>query len=141
MIFDDVAAFTRSGLIVLGYDEDDLPVLDPGPATELILQKLTPSWMAFLTVGGGAASSVEGAFDRPFLSVRAIGKQGDYKGSEKFAQDLDAIFLSASGNTLVGEAPTLGISRTGGPPALLQRDSGDRYHWICSYIVETQTGR
>lgn len=138
MRYDDVKAWAQAGLTEIGAPYDtDMPVFDMGPFTVARRQKLSPQAMVFLLLGAGAGYAHEGLFDQPFLTVRVIGRQGDFTYAEKLAYDLDTVF-DVPGNTLVGTAKTLFIVRTGGAPQLVDLDDGDRYHFQCTYIAEAQ---
>lgn len=138
MRYDDVKAWAQAGLTEIGAPYDaDMPVFDMGPFTVARRQKLSPQAMVFLLLGAGAGYAHEGLFDNPFLTVRVIGRQGDFPYAEKLAYDLDTVF-DVPGNTLVGTAKTLFIVRTGGAPQLVDLDDGDRYHFQCTYIAEAQ---
>lgn len=145
MRYSDVQQFVAAQLTaVFEYGVNPskpLPVFSPGPAADQIVQKAGPNALVFLTVGGGSAQGTEGLFDKPFIAVRAIGKQMDYDSAECLASDVDAILLSVSGNSLVGNANVLYVVRSGGGPLLLQQDAANRYHFSCSYIVETQAAQ
>jgi hypothetical protein len=138
MRYSDIKSFTSDGLTALGYNP--LPVFNPGPPSAETLQKRSPNAMVFLTVGSGAGLESEQLFDRPFIIVRALSKQGDYDYGEKLADDIDKMFLKINSNAIIGTAKVLWISRTGAGPTVVERDSADRYHWQCVYITSTQTG-
>jgi hypothetical protein len=114
------------------------PAVAPGPASDEMMQKISPDEIVFMTVGGGAASTVEGLFDNPFITVRTIGAQNDYQSAEDLAWYMDKGLLAIPDNGYMGEARIKPVARTGGVPALLSQDNASRYHFICSYIVETQ---
>ena len=133
MRYKDVELFLRP---IVGYATN---IVSPGPSTEAALQKLSPQAMVFATVGGGAGLTSEQNFDRPFITVRTIGKQGDYDSAEALAFAIDAAFLALDHNGLVGTAKVLYVTRTGGAPSLIDHDSADRYHFQCTYIAETRT--
>jgi hypothetical protein len=115
-----------------------IPALSPGPASDEIVQKISPDEIVFLTVGGGAASTIEGLFDNPFLTLRAVGQQEDYQSAEDLAWYMDSGLLAIPDNGFMGNARIKPVVRTGGVPALLSQDNAGRYHFTCSYIVETQ---
>lgn len=144
MNFSDVETFVHDGYVALGYDANSatFPVLDPGPATDANLQKLSPGRVIFLTLGGGAGVTSEDLFDRPFITCRVIGDQGDYADAETLAQQLDHMFLAVNqvANRQIGTARVLYVARAGGGPVLLEKDSADRYHFTVTYITETGTG-
>lgn len=116
------------------------PLIDPGPATDPLRQELSPDDMVFLTLGGGSGLHLEYGFDRPFITVRTLGKQHDYAGAEELALDVDDYLLSFDGSSMIGETYLLFITRTGGRPELAQHDVADRYHFACSYIADSESG-
>lgn len=130
MRYSDVESFLRP---IVG----DAPI-HPGPSTEAALQKLSSQAIVFATVGGGAGLATEGLFDKPFITIRAIGKQGDYDSAETLAKDIDAAFRALDHNGEVGEAKVLYVTRTGGGPTMIDHDNADRYHFQCTYIAETR---
>ena len=139
--YSDVYTYVNAGLTAKGYGAQggpEMPLIDPGPFTVARLQKRTPGPMLFLVVGNGVGVTQEAVFDRPFITVRAIGRQNDYDYAETLAHDVDAILLAAGGNTLVGATTALYITRTGGSPQLVDFDDGDRYHYQQTYITEVQ---
>lgn len=144
MRYSDISAFVKQGYVDLGYDTAtvDFPLLDPGPPTDPGLQKLSAQRQVFLTLGGGAGLTTEALYDRIFLSTRVFGRQDDYADAENLAAQLDYMLLAAtrSGPATIGTARCLYITRTGGAPQLLLKDTADRYHLSCSYIIETGTG-
>lgn len=144
MRYSDVETFVSAALVDLGYALDDptSPVLNPGPPTTPELLKLSPNRLVFLFLGNGAGLTTEGLYDRVFLSVRTIGRQEDFTDAENLAYQLDNILLTATeaGPIVMGTARVLYVTRTGGAPALLEKDAADRYHFSCSYLIETKTG-
>jgi len=137
MRYSDVESFLQDGLTGLGYKP--LPVFSPGPS-QLVVERKAPGSMVFATFGGGLGPTSEEHFDRPFITIRALGKQRDFTGAETLAWDIDTLLLAVDGNAIVGTAKVLYIVRTGGAPALVDHDSAERYHFQSTYIVETQTG-
>lgn len=138
MIFSDVQGFLTAKLSARGYKP--LPLIDPGPSTDPRLLKLSPNGIVFLSIGDGRGFETEQLFDQPFIRTRTIGPQGDYRYAEKLAMDVDTDLCSVVGNTMVGNALTRFINRTGGAPSLLLRDTSERYHFTCTYITATATG-
>lgn len=139
MRYSDVRDFVSAGLTALGYGTaKELPDFDPGPNTTPALLAKYVSTVVFLTVGNGIGMTTEEIFDQPFITVRVVGVQNDYDFAEQLAYDVDNILLSVDHNTVVGTAPTLRISRSGGPPQLIDFDSGSRYHFQNTYIAETE---
>ena len=138
--YSDVLTYVTNGLTALGYGGEgpDMPAFNPGPPTAQIIMKTTPDALVVLTVGNGIGRDHDGAFDSPFLVVRVVGPQGDYDAAETLALDLDKM-LDVGGNTLIGSARALYITRTGGQPQLIDLDDGDRYHFQTTYIVKVQS--
>lgn len=138
MKFSDVETFVNAGLTTKGYAP--LPMLLPGPATNTDLQGTSPDAMVFLGLGGGPGLDTEHLFDGTFVHVRVIGTQNDYGYAEALAADVDAIFLALDRNGQIGTTGALFVTRTGGPPSLAEKDTADRYHFICDYVAEVQSG-
>lgn len=142
MRYSDVETFVRDGLTALGYGtagHPAMPAFLPGPPTIERLQKSIPNSILFLTLGNGIGlSGGEGQFDRPFITVRVIGNQNDFGYAETLAYDVDNILLAVQGNTSMGSATALYVTRTGGSPQLVDFDSADRYHFQTTYITEAQ---
>jgi hypothetical protein len=146
--YHDVETFTREGLTGLGYGAENpdvaepartMPFLQPGPITSEQLQKMTPQSVLFLQVGNGVGLTTEGLYDKPFITVRAIGMQSNYDSAEKLAFDVDKLFLAdVPGPFLMGGARVLYVTRTGGAPQLVDFDSANRYHFQATYITEAQ---
>lgn len=113
------------------------PMVSPGPASDLLAQKLTPNELVFITVGGGSPQTNEGLFDRPLIEIRVIGKQANYHSAEDLAHYIDNGLLAIDSMGLIGSARVMPIARSGGAPILLMRDDANRYHFTCSYIAET----
>lgn len=136
MIFSDLTTFLAEAL---GESYADVTYA-PGPAASTVQQKRTPGRLVFIAIGNGAGLTAEQLFDQPFITIRAYGKQNNYDDAEALAYAIDRALLSVNSNALVGTAKTLYITRTGGPPVLLEFDVADRYAFQCTYITETQTG-
>lgn len=147
MKYSEIRDFVQSGLASRGYstlnpndgtESRTMPVFDPGPVTIPSLLAKYPTTVVFLTVGNGIGLTVEEIFDQPFITVRVIGLQGNYDYAEQLAYDVDDILLAVDHNTIIGQSLTLRISRTGGPPQLIDFDSGSRYHFQNTYVAETE---
>lgn len=137
--YDDVYTYVKDGLAEKGYGGTGpkMPLFDPGPASVERLQQQSPHAMVFLTLGNGLGPTVEQLFDRPFIIVRVLGLQRNFDSAETLAYDIDKLLLEAGSNTQVGSAAALYITRTGGPPQLIDFDAGDRYHFQTTYLTET----
>lgn len=145
MKFSDVKTYLETELAALRTLSDDakyspVPPINPGPASNAPLQKISSQMIVFATVGAGAGLTMESLFDRPFITIRAIGLQQDYESAETLAQDIDRILLTRRAGGTIGSAKVLYVTRTSGAPALLEQDLANRYHFTCDYITETQTG-
>lgn len=137
MRYRDLETWAKGYFTGLRYNP--MPVFDRGPGTDVILQKaLAAQRVIFFSLGGGGALTTEGLFDTPFITTRCIGKQRDGDDAEQMAIDLDIGLLSFESNRYMGDALVLSINRSGGGPQLLMRGAGDRYHFTCSYVVETK---
>lgn len=132
--YSDVKGFLEAGLTSLDYDA--LPYFSPGPGTDPNIQAEAPDTMVVLTVGSGPGLDSEQIFDQAGIQVRAIGPQQDYDGGEQLAQDIDRLLVAIDHSQNVNNKWTLSVLRTGGPPSMLLKDDGDRYHFTCNYVWE-----
>lgn len=142
MRYADIEAFVTAGYEALEYDQSDpsFPVIDPGPPTNTENLKLSSDRIVFLGLGGGPGLASEELTDRIFISAHVIGQQNDYADAENLAWQLDTMLLQVCSNSVIGNATALYITRTGGSPTLLEKDAAERFHFTCSYLVETGTG-
>lgn len=138
MKYADVVSFLKPKFESAGYEP--LPKFDPGPSTDERVLKVSPGRILFIAVGDGRGFTTEQLYDQKFIRIRVVGPQNNFKQAEEFAYDTDKFLCSVVSNTLVGDALTLFINRTGGAPSLLLRDTSERYHFSCTYITETATG-
>lgn len=139
LTYSDVKTFVSAGLTVKGYgvgSGPEMPMFNPGPPTIAQLQTVTPRALVFLTVGNGIGLAHEGAYDQPFIVVRAIGLQNGYDYAETLAHDLDALLLAVE-TQMVGSTRTLFITRNA-PPQLVDFDASNRYHFQTTYITEVK---
>lgn len=149
--YDDVRLHVTSALQARGYgngnplnpDVDEvvrtMPVIDAGPWAVRTRWKVTPQGLLFLTLGNGLGPAKEGVFDRPFITVRAIGKQDNFEYAETLAYDVDDILFSLDHNHVwPAGGRTLSVTRTGGAPQLVDYDESNRYHFQATYIAEAQ---
>ena len=139
MRYSDVYTYVSAALTAKGYGTPggpEMPLFHPGPFTIERLQSKSPGPMLFLTLGNGVGLTQESLFDRRFITVRVIGAQNNYDYAETLAYDVDNILLAVAGNTTMGTAKVLYVTRTGGAPQLVDFDKGDRYHYQTTYIVE-----
>lgn len=137
LVFEDLRDWTWHQLSA-GLQYTRKPVFDPGPWTDTSLQKIGPNELVFLDIGGGTSRTVEGVFRRVFLNVRVAGRQQSYDSARDLAYDIHRVFLAVDHNTTIGTAKILGITQAGGEPAVISKDTADRYHFNCSYVVEEQ---
>ncbi|MGH3503715.1 MAG: hypothetical protein ACRDQA_22895 [Nocardioidaceae bacterium] len=139
--FVEVRDYVEDGLEALGYEDTTapstrtMPRFDPGPLEIERLRQISPGPTVFLTVGNGGKMQVEGLFDRTFITARVIGPQHDFDGAEQLAIDLDRLLLEVQAGYM-GDSYLLFVNRTGGPPALVSFDAGERYHYQTTYITE-----
>jgi hypothetical protein len=140
LTYENVRGLVQQRLTAAGYSDDAMPAFSPGPASDPGELKTSPDAIVFLTVGGGAGLTKEQTFDRPFISAHVVGPQRDYAAGERLALDVDRALLWLDSSDDVGGSWTLGITRTGGRPALLLKDPAERYHFTASYIAEAETG-
>lgn len=158
LVYADVETFLSGALKTDGYSDalpaqpqaKPLPMFLPGPFSLSSLQDLSPGPIVFATVGNGAGLTLEQTYDQPFITIRSIGKQGDFDGSEAMALDIDRLLLASfPGNGDLGrtEGPggragtrVLYVTRSGGAPQLIDYDSAERYHFQCTYIARSATG-
>lgn len=149
--YADVRDQVSAALTSLGYSNGNpinpdvsevvrtMPVIDPGPFTVHSLWKVSPQGILFLTLGNGVGPVMEGLFDRPFITVRVVGKQQDFDYAETLAYDVDNILMSLPANhTWPHGGRTLFVNRTGGSPQLVDYDESNRYHFQTTYIAEAQ---
>jgi Bacteriophage minor capsid protein len=138
--YEDVRGFISTLLSELGYgtETNPMPVFTPGPGTLGTVLDISPGRLVILTMGAGAGLDMEEVFDRPSVQVRSVGLQMDYNDAETLAQNIDQGLIGAlvNGSQVVNGKYTLRIVRAGGGPALLEKDTGDRYHFVCNYIWE-----
>jgi hypothetical protein len=134
--YNDVKGYLTTALDALDYDP--LPVFDPGPGSDPTVQDLSPNMMVIITLTPGAGLDMEEVFDRPGFQIRSIGPQQDYGAAEKLAQDIDRALVALDQSQSINGKWTLSVVRSGGSPALLLSDDGDRYHFTCNYIWEVQ---
>lgn len=150
LTYRDVETFLSAGLQRLGYSDANpytpggpvksMPVINPGPFSLPTLQKIGPQAIVFATVGNGAGMVLEQLFDQVFITIRVIGRQNDYDGTEALAYDIDRLLLALNGNGTIGSTPVLYVVRTGGAPQLTDRDASDRYSFQTTYITPAATG-
>lgn len=139
MRYSDIKGFVQSALTAKDYGVPGgpaMPLFDPGPVTLAKLRQRSPNAMVFLQVGNGVGLRHEGIIDSPFITVRVVGPQHNYTAAETLAYDVDDILLGVGGNTTIGTAKVLFITRSGGAPMLIDFDAADRYSFQTTYITE-----
>jgi hypothetical protein len=119
-----------------GYAE--APFFAPGPADDDAVDQV-PGAMVVLTLGGGGPLEVSNLYDTPFAQIEAIGAQFDYDGAAKLATDLDRGMLRVDSAVTMGGVRVLAINRQGGAPSPLRRDDGERYHFVCGYVLTVES--
>jgi Bacteriophage minor capsid protein len=134
--YKDVQGYLEIALTNLDYDP--LPLFDPGPGSDLVTQDQTPNTMVIISLTGGPGMDSEEVFDQASIQVRTIGPQQDYDGAEKLAQDIDRALVALDHSQSINGKWVLSVIRTGGAPALLLQDDGDRFHFTCNYVWEVQ---
>ncbi len=132
--YSNLRNYLSTWLDSLGYSP--LPTFNPGPGSDPDAIDVSPGRLVLLSIGSGAGLSVEYAFDRPGIQLRTAGLQGDYSDAETFAYDCDRGFLMIDHSQYVDGVWTTSIVRSGGGPALLEKDSAGRFHFTCNYIAE-----
>jgi hypothetical protein len=137
--YSNVESFVSAGLSALGT-YSPLPVFDPGPTPDLDALDLTGDRLVIISIAPGGGMAVENIIDRVVVQVRSIGAQMDYADAEQLAQDIDHNMLSLDVSQFIDGLWVVSISRVGGGPALLVKDSADRYNFTCSYIWEVEYG-
>ena len=137
MRYADVRDYVTTSLQAKGYGGTKaMPTLDPGPPSIAQLQSRSPNAMLVVTVGNGIGFTTEGLFDRTFITVRAIGLQGDFDYAETLAYDVDSI-LDVPKSGMLGTQRVLSVTRNA-PPQLVDYDSAGRYQFQTTYIAEAQ---
>jgi hypothetical protein len=154
LVYADVEVFLTDGLEAKGYastlpaqpEAKPMPLINPGPVTDAALQNLSPGPIVFATVGNGAGLTLEQTYDQVFITIRAIGPQGDFEAAERLALDIDRLFLAINSNTDFGKTEdragtrVLYVTRSGGGPQLIDYDRSDRYHFQTTYVARSATG-
>lgn len=85
----------------------------------------------FPTAGSGFL--LEQAFEVPAAQLRIRGAQGNYPDAESLANVIDR-GLAAAWPTTIGAKAVQYISRVGGAPAYLLRDTARRSHFTGNYL-------
>lgn len=115
-------------------DNNPNPVpIYPGPDDPRI-----PTWYVLLTPYGGTGPNTEELFDGAGWQVKVVSEQGDYDSGEDLALLIDQYLRFLPSGTYHDEYVT-SFQRSGGRPAALSVDDGDRTHFVCSYIIDVQS--
>lgn len=95
--------------------------------------------MLWLTASPGPGLMIDWQFDGHIVNVRSVGLQDDPDSAEATAFLADELMLSP-GNVLVGSLPALYVTRAGGPPTPIMRDTSRRTHYGCAYVIPVKSG-
>lgn len=93
-----------------------------------------PDRLVIVALTGGPGLSIEGVYDNVSFQIRTRGKQRDDASAEEDAWAIDRMLLEHSVPGTFGPQWVNRISRVGGPPGFLMRDSANRVHLTCSYV-------
>jgi hypothetical protein len=133
----DVVAYLTPKLQARGYNP--LPIFDPGPAVNIDAQDVSPNMLVIIGPGPGGGFDSEMLFDKAPMLIRTVGPQMDYGTAERLAGDIDlALCYDFQVSQHVNGKWWLTVYRSGGAPALILKDEGDRYHFTCNYIFEVE---
>jgi hypothetical protein len=138
--FTDVKTYVEAQFQALGYAETDMPLIDPGPFSDPRVLKRTPGRVLVLTVGGGGGFEVEQLYDETFITARVVGTQNNYDDAQRLMADVDKMLVRLNSPAWLGSTRVLYVTRAGGPPQLIDRDSAERYHFQATYVSPAATG-
>lgn len=116
-------------------DEDDQVNVLIFPGTDL---PDVPGAYILMSSTGGPGFNLDGAFDAKSWQARCVGQQNDYVHAEHLADIIDIAFTSLP-SSKVGGVWVTSIQRVGGAPSPLMEDDAQRTHFVCNYIVDTQS--
>ena len=122
LIGEDVKAF----LVARGITA---PIVTEGDVPEM------PDRVIVIQMTGGPGEAGERTRDNVSFQIRTRGLQRVPGDGETFAREVDDIFLGAVPPLMMGTRRAIRILRFGGPPSYLLRDSGERVHSVCNYLV------
>lgn len=97
------------------------------------------AYAMFTRIAAGTLST-EDLFNGVGVTIETVGEQYDYSGAEDFALAMDKAMLSASYSQLIGTSWVLSVSRVGAGPAELEYDDANRYHFVCDYLIDVESG-
>jgi hypothetical protein len=113
---------------------------DHGPDPAGVVSGRNPGAGFILTREGSALLEAEGLINSPMWQVRTIGAQNDAPGAEALAFRADKQLLSVASPQMVGGTLVHSIIWAGGGPSVLEVDGGRRWHWVCTYVVKSESG-
>lgn len=98
-----------------------------------------PDKLIVVTMTGGPGLTVEGVFDNVSAQLRVRGDQNDPDSAEDLAWATDYLLVPPPLAPpllpgMIGGQYVQGVTRVGGPPAFLMRDSARRTHFTGNYI-------
>jgi hypothetical protein len=114
---------------------------DYGPDPAGIISGHTPGSGFILTREGSALLEAEGGINNPMWQVRTIGAQNDAPGAESLAFRADKQLLSVAFPQMIGNTLVHSIVWAGGGPSVLEVDTGRRWHWVCTYVIKSESGQ
>src|SRR6516225_8429916 len=71
-----------------------LPVMVPGPATNVDAEDFAPEALVIISLWPGTGLVTEQLFDRAGVQLRTVGKQIDYPSAEMLSMDCDKAMMS-----------------------------------------------
>lgn len=106
-----------------------------------------PGRMVLITPSQGAGLTMEFAFDQPSFQVHVIGPQSrDTRvnagavEAERLIFQVDRAILCAQYPTSIAGHHVTHAQRFGSGPSPLPTDSAGRAHFVCTYLVQAETG-
>lgn len=88
----------------------------------------------------GPGLDLEGVMDRVGLRVEVVGQQHDYNSGESFAMAIDRALLAPIPDLKIGTTHVTHVDRFGGGPYEFEYDDAERYHFVCSYVLDVESG-
>lgn len=126
-----IIAFTKAGMSA-PYSEY---LLQPG-----IDDPKVPTPFAMFSRLEGPGLNTGGVFDGVGLRVEAVGEQRNYDSGEAFALAIDRALLTPISNFKIGGVHVTHVDRFGGGPYEFEFDDAERYHFVCSYVLDVESG-
>lgn len=99
-----------------------------------------PGRIVMVNPATGPGLSTEWVTDVRGFDVTVIGEQEDYDSAEELALWVDRTILGAGGSRQMGDEWVVDVNRFGSAPYNTEVDDADRYHFVCSYLFEVQSG-